>query len=574
MPEKAQPGQRPDFELRIGGSAVEPRLAQDVIEIDVSEEVNRHGRCSLLLQNWDADRREVRWSDSKTLAPGAEIEVLLGYDSDLTSVFSGVVTGLTAHFPEEQVSTLQLEARSRSVLLAGSAISRIAEDSTDGDLIASLASDAGLEADTEDGAQHEGIVIERRPPWRYLVDRATALGWVVYVRDKKLVARPPAEPHDPLVLTWTKNLVELRLSQEVGDLPSESSAASWDPDNQEQQQASAASSSGGLAHDGRDDHAAVVEATHWSGRHEVVTTAAPLPQLDARAGAQALQAELRHVSGFGRIVGFPGLRCDSWVKIVGTGSRFSGPYYVSTVRHRLGRVGLTTEFGLGLAAPLVPQATQDASRPSVGRLLIGIVTDVQDPGGQARVKVSFPWSGSRDAVWARLLTAYAGDKQGLLLVPDVGHEVLVGFVDDNDDFPVVLGSLWSSATPPPVSPDSDNAVRCLVTRSGHKLTFDDSDQGGVTLHTTAGHELVLSDNDGKLAIKAKSGNSITLSNDGIDVSAAQGDLVLSAPTGEVKIAGLNLSARADAGASLESSATLDIKASATLGLKGALVNIN
>jgi len=568
----AQAGQRPEFELRIGGSAVEPSLAQDVIEIDVGEELNRHGRCALLLQNWDSERHQVRWSDSETLAPGAEIEVLLGYGSDLKSVFSGVVTGLTAHFPADQVPTLQVEARSRSIMLAGPAISRVAEDGTDGDLISSLASDAGLDADTEDGAQHEGIVIERRSPWPFLLDRATALGWVVYVRDKKLVARPPAEPDEPLELTWTRDLVELRLSQDVARLPSESGAASWDPANQEQQQASADSTSGGLAHDGRDDHAAAVDATHWSGREEVAASAAPLPQLDARARALAMYAELRHVTGFGRTVGVAGLRCDSWVKIVGTGTRFSGPYYVSSVRQRHGRTGFTTELGLGLAAPLVPPQVDLGS--GFGRLLTGVVTDVEDPDGHARVKVSFPWSGSQDAVWARLLTAYAGDQQGLLHVPDVGHEVLVGFTDGHDDFPVVLGSLWSAAAPPPVQPDSDNAIRCLVTRSGHKLTFDDSDQGGVTLHTNAGHELALSDSDGKLAITAKGGNSITLSDNGIELSASQGDLKLSAPAGEVNIAGLNLTAKADAGATVESSATLDIKASATLGLKGSLVNIN
>ena len=66
-------------------------------------------------------------------------------------------------------------------------------------------------------------------------------------------------PDEPVELTWTRDVVELRLSQEVGHLPSESVAASWDPANQEQQQASADSPTGGLAHDGRDDHATVVD---------------------------------------------------------------------------------------------------------------------------------------------------------------------------------------------------------------------------------------------------------------------------------------------------------------------------
>lgn len=576
MHEDAQAGRRPEFELHIGGNAVEPRLAHDVIEIDVGEDVNRHGRCTLLLQNWDVDRRAVRWSDSTALVPGVGVELLLGYGSNLASVFSGVITGLTAHFPPDQAATLQVEARSRSILLAGPATSRVAENSTDGDLLSALAADAGLDADTEAGVEHEGIVLERRSPWSYIVDRAGALGWVTYVRDKTLVARPPIAMTNPLELTWTLDLVELRLSQDVGHLPSESTAAAWDPGNQEQQEASADSPTGGLAHDGRDDHATTVGATHWSGRDQVAASAAPLPQLDVRATALARQAELRHVCGFGRTVGVAGLRCDSWARIVGTGTRFSGPYYVSSVRHRLGRGGFTTEFGLGLPAPLAPLQTRVAlpAGPPEGRLLTGVVTDVQDPNGHARVKVAFPWSGSQDAVWARLLSPYAGDAQGLLLVPDVGHEVIVGFIDASDDFPVVLGSLWSAVAPPPVSPDSDNAIRCVVTRSGHRLTFDDSDQGGVTLRTGAGHELRLADGDGTLAITAKGGNAITLSDDSIEISVTQGDLILSAPAGEVRIAGLNVSAKADAGATVESSATLDIKAAATLGLKGALVNIN
>ncbi len=54
-PMAACPADRPDFEVRVGGTPLEPLVAADVIELDVHEEVNRHGRLSLLVQNWDAD---------------------------------------------------------------------------------------------------------------------------------------------------------------------------------------------------------------------------------------------------------------------------------------------------------------------------------------------------------------------------------------------------------------------------------------------------------------------------------------------------------------------------------------
>jgi uncharacterized protein involved in type VI secretion and phage assembly len=391
------------------------------------------------------------------------------------------------------------------------------------------------------------------------------------VRDKRLVVRPPAEPADPVELTWNRDLVELRLTQDVTTLPSRSSFAAWDSDAAERTTADADSPTGGLTTGDRPDHGAAVGDTGWAVREEVDSTAAARgPEAADRATGLARMAELRHVTGTGRTAGLPTLRCDSWVSVVGAGSRFSGPYYVGTVRHRVGRAGFSTEFGLGLPAPLTPEP------PATGpvRLLIGVVTDVDDPDGHARVRVSFPWTGGSDAIWARLTTPYAGDGQGFFAVPDVDQEVVVGFVDGSADDPVVLGSLWSGAAAPPATPDDENTVRSLVTRSGHQLVFDDADQGSVKVTTNGGHELVLDDGSTSISVTASGGNKITLSDDGIKIVADKGDLTLSASSGEVKITGKSLSGKADSGATIESSSSLDIKASGTLGLKGATVNIN
>lgn len=561
---------RPALRLRVGGSPVDPRLAADVVEVDVHEEVLRHARCTLLVQNWDADERKVRWSDDGPLTQGAEIELSLGYGSDLTQVFSGVVTALTANFTQDRAPTLQVEARSRSVLLAGPPRALVFEETTDADLVAALAADAGLDADAEKGVQRPGILIERRPAWTALVERARELGWVAYVRDKRLVVRPPAAPDDPVELTWTRDLVELRLTQDVTTVPARSSFAAWDSDSAAQTSVDADSPTGGLATGDRPDHAAAVGDTGWTGRDEVESTAAARgPEAGDRATGLARLAELRHVTGTGRTVGMPTLRCDSWVSVAGAGSRFSGPYYVGTVRHRVGRAGFSTEFGLGLPEPLTPPP---AGAPL--RLLIGVVTDVDDPDGHARVRVSFPWTGGSDAIWARLATPYAGDGQGFFAVPDVDQEVVVGFVDGSSDDPVVLGSLWSGAAAPPATPDDENTVRGLVTRSGHRLAFDDADDGGVTITTNGGHELALDDGGTSVSLTASGGNKITLSDDGVEIVADKGDLTLSAAAGAVRISGKSLSGKADSGATLESSSSFDLKASGTLTVKGATVNIN
>ena len=261
------------------------------------------------------------------------------------------------------------------------------------------------------------------------------------------------------------------------------------------------------------------------------------------------------------------------MQVDGAGTRFSGPLYLSSVRHRLGRGGFTTELGLGHAAPLAP--TPSASTTLGRTLVVGVVTDLSDPDNHARVKVSFPWAGSTDAVWARLATPYAGDAQGFFVVPDVNQEVLVGFLDGRTDDPVVLASLWSGTFAPPYQPDSENSVRTLKTASGHELKLTEGSDGGILLTTAGGHEVTLSDQDSKLTLKASgAGNKIEISDDGIVLDASKGDLTLKAAAGTIDLQSLKLTGKADSTASLESSATFDIKASATLGLRGAMVNIN
>src|SRR4029453_3716534 len=76
-----------------------------------------------------------------------------------------------------------------------------------------------------------------------------------------------------------------------------------------------------------------------------------------------------------------------------------------------------------------------------------LVTDIKDPTGQGRVKVTLPWSAdtssSRYEAWARLATLMAGKNRGSWFIPDVDDEVLVVFVGGDPRLPAVIGGLWN-----------------------------------------------------------------------------------------------------------------------------------
>ena len=83
-------------------------------------------------------------------------------------------------------------------------------------------------------------------------------------------------------------------------------------------------------------------------------------------------------------------------------------------------------------------------------MVIGLVSDVRDPEGLGRVKLTFPWlSETFESGWARVSSAGAGRDRGFIVVPEVDDEVLVAFEDGDPSFPYVLGGLWNGRDKPP-----------------------------------------------------------------------------------------------------------------------------
>ncbi len=210
---------------------------------------------------------------------------------------------------------------------------------------------------------------------------------------------------------------------------------------------------------------------------------------------------------------------------------------------------------------------QDSQQPRdniISGVVIGLVTNNQDPEGMGRVRVTFPWRGDEDeSYWARIATLMAGNDRGTYFLPEVGDEVLVAFDHGDINNPYVLGALWNGEdAPPETNSDGQNNIRKIKSRSGHEIVFDDTQaQEKIEIHTNAGHTILMDDASGgeKIEITDKSGgNSIKIDSvaNNINIESAM-QLKIKAQTIEI-----------------ESGTTMTIKAGATLTLQGALIQIN
>ena len=164
-----------------------------------------------------------------------------------------------------------------------------------------------------------------------------------------------------------------------------------------------------------------------------------------------------------------------------------------------------------------------------------IVTDIVDPEGLGRIEVKFPsLGGDGDTVraWATLLTPYADDNQGFLVLPAVDTQVVVAFEAGNLRRPYIVGSAWNGKESLPDTPSAPNNKRLIKTRSGSLLEFDDTDGAAkVTVSMKSGHKITLDDGASQVQVQHSNGCLVKLDSSGNVTVTATSGATINAPSG-------------------------------------------
>ena len=157
------------------------------------------------------------------------------------------------------------------------------------------------------------------------------------------------------------------------------------------------------------------------------------------------------------------------------------------------------------------------------------VVAVDDPESLSRVQIrllSFDGVGEQDGpVWARVAVPFAGDNRGAFLLPDVGDEVLINFINGDSRLPVVVGGLWngSAAAPESLGGAGDRIDRwTIVGKAGTRIAIveETSGQETISLTTPGGVSCEMTDSGGgKFEINA-AGTTVKIDTSGVSVQTS------------------------------------------------------
>jgi len=163
-----------------------------------------------------------------------------------------------------------------------------------------------------------------------------------------------------------------------------------------------------------------------------------------------------------------------------------GTYRIIKVRHTIDQNNRYVSEFEGIPADLEFVPIPDIKLPLAESIRATVIKN-NDPLGQGRVLVEFPFAQDRvNTTWLRVMTLDAGSSnevsknRGMVFIPEIGDQVMIGFEFGDPNRPYVMGSLFHGKNGR--GGQDDNHIKSVITRSGHTIEFNDSEASlGITI---------------------------------------------------------------------------------------------
>ena len=448
--------------LKVGGTDLDPKFANRLIDVKV--------RQSLLAP----DVADVRIMDPRTGDPsedfsfiksasyaiGKEIEILTGGPdaSAPKRIFKGTIATLEPEFGEDSVIAA-FRAYDQSRKLTRGRQTRTFKNMSVSDVMQTVLQGAGFQPDVSStSVVHEWLQQTEESDWDFLWRLARSVDYVMIVEDKKAKLGPLSEmTTDVPFLEWGKGQSQHRLfsflpTLSAAQVPEKVVAIAHDAKSHQEWIGEAPTFSETLLAESQASGKVKTDGSpiYTGTAYRLATTAANQSEINAKAKAIAARLLQTAAEATGVAEGRPDLIPGAKVEVKSIGP-FAGKYIISEAIHTYrGGSGYRTQIlCAGPAARSLGQLMGAGSNGhgSYGsQFVLGVVTNNNDPDKMGRVKVKFSTlrsqEGETESWWARIASPSTGPNRGVMMLPQVNEEVLIGFEHGDTARPFVLGSLW------------------------------------------------------------------------------------------------------------------------------------
>jgi Rhs element Vgr protein len=570
------PADLPTKTILVSGTAI--AATYRVMSVKVSHIAHKVPEAEIILLDGDVSQETFEASNGTDFMPGVEIEIKAGYHGQEDTIFKGMIVKQSIRILQGQSSLLTIVAKHKIFTTTLNRNTNSFKDKKDSEIIEDLITEP-KDVDTTT-IEHKHLLQPNCSDWDFINVRAEANGMFVLPKyDKILVKKPVLDGSAVLSLYYGTSILEFEADLDARNCYNEVKVSGWSASDQKVIDTTTNNDWNGkepgnfTANDAAGAVGNSSLSVFWQGDTTTDT-------LDAVAKATMIRHHLSKICGRVQCIGFANIWPGDLAELNGVGDRYNGKAYVTGVQHsiREGRWDTDLQFGWRNKS-YVSQYRDVMTNPAQGYLpgIRGLQTGTvkkleSDPLSEFRVLIDLPTLGGADeAIWARVATLDAGNNRGSYFRPEIGDEVIVGFVDDNPLYAVILGCLHSSKNASPLTPADANDIKGIYSRENMKWQMDDNKKEMV-FDTPAGNKILVSEDQKGITLEDQNGNKIVMNDSGIEITSSK-DFKVKA-SGDISIEGNNAEIKANAQYKASGGSGAELSSSAVTNVKGSMVNIN
>lgn len=438
------PGNIVSFDIFINGSTIPDKI--EIRAINIEQAVNKISSATISVLDGNVAVDNFPVSTSGIFIPGNEIEIKAGYDGQNSTLFKGIIIRQTIRVDDAMTPSLDVECSDKAVKLTVGRKNKIYYDMKDSDVFNQIIGEAGLVSQVETTSfNNDQIVCYYISGWDFLLERAAVNKMVVTALNNKVSVFNPISNSNPvLMLSGGGDIISFNFTLDSVSQFAKVKASAWDSKEKKLNSVAVANnytSPGDLT-------CLTLSEVIGLNEYEIQTGAAvSFDELKSWADAQMQKSVLSKITGSLNIQGTSDVVPGNYLSLNGVGTRFKGDHFVSFVKHSIVNGSWKTQIEVGLRFDLGTQnfELEDLAGgliPGIKGLFIGVVDQIGvDPDGQNRIMVVLPVINESEGIWARLAGNNITNIQPALSLPQKGDEVIVGFLNQDPRYPVILGNL-------------------------------------------------------------------------------------------------------------------------------------
>lgn len=579
------------------GAAKEITQEYGVNSIVTTNSINKIPTAQVILLDGNVANQEFKASQGNDFNPGNEMTIKIGYGDFEDLLFKGVIVKQRVKQLSDGSTQLCLELKDNTIKMTAERKNRIFTEKTDVEILKEVCNEYNSKGISKieipaagSSEKHREMVQYFSSDWDFLVSRADAIGRLVFVENGEIKIAEPDFNGQPLTdLYFGGNIYEFDFELNAVGQYKKVTARSFDSEKREVSEedvtSAISSDQGNLTTSALSE---VLGVEDYPLQHSGQLSNA---ELKSWAYSKLMRSQLNKIRGTAKIDGWTKIKPGVLIELNKISDKFNGTAFVSGVMNQFtADSGWYTEFQTGFSQEWfseqydnIIQPPASGLLPAVNGLIIGRVISVdKDDKNDSNywVKVVIPMiNNDQDGVWARVTGIGSGETKGVYFKPEVGDDVVLGFLNDDPRQPIVLGNLYSHLPPPEKTEEAEESseeIKGFFARNDFNLVFDESTDT-VTIQTPEEQKIILSDKEessgGFIRIEDSHGNYIRMDKDGITIFSNK-DLNFEAKK-NITIKGVNV--KNDCSGSFEASGTSGATLESSGGntkVAGTLVMIN